>query len=148
MNGLYCTNFAHSRLNWRPCKQVWCGDCYTPHHLDHFYQHTLTDDDGFDWRPPEELLQHRHARAGDHLLIPFQCDLCWFQNLQYRDPLTNDRQDDLLLFCIWQASLDALWGKESDIIQAMLQVINQMGAFPVSDSFGFSVALAMLMKSL
>jgi hypothetical protein len=65
---------------------------------DSFYYHTLTDEDGFDWRSPEALLRYKEAWDGDHRLTLFQCDLCWFQNLQHRDP-HPDLPKDMLLLC-------------------------------------------------
>jgi hypothetical protein len=83
---LFFANFASSRRHWRPYQSVWHGICYTPHALDTFYCHVLTDEDGFDWRPMEDSLCYKQARDGNHLLTSFQCDLCWFRNLQHRDP--------------------------------------------------------------
>jgi hypothetical protein len=108
MSGLFCANFSSSRSFWSPCNQVWCGDCYTPHPLDKFYHYVPTDEAGFDWRPQEEQNRFRYARDGDHLLTPFQCDLCTFQNLQMRNPLPNSPKDDLLLCCIRRVMLDSL----------------------------------------
>lgn len=124
----------------------------------------ITDEDGFDWRPPEMLLRFKTARDGDHLLTPFQCDLCCFRNLQQRDPLPTLPQDQLLLCCIRRANLDAVWGRESHTVAATLRGVRHMvrlwgklglaptfpalGPYPVSDSLGMSVAIAMLMKTL
>ena len=33
------------------------------------------------------------GRNGDYFLQPFQCDLCWFQNLQNGDHVTSSRVD-------------------------------------------------------
>ena len=35
----------------------------------------------------EEKERYRTARDGDHLLAPFECDLCSFRNVQKRDPV-------------------------------------------------------------
>jgi hypothetical protein len=51
------------------------------------------------------------ARDGDHLMCPFQCDGCHFQNLKKRTPVALDT-DGVLLLCIWRANLDALWARE------------------------------------
>jgi hypothetical protein len=162
--GLFWANFAHSRLHWKPCRSAWHGACYQPHPLDHFYYHVATDDDGFDWRPPEALQRFRVARDGDHLLTSFQCDLCCFRNLQRRDPFPGLPQDDLLLCGIRQANLDALWGREPHTVADTLRGVRHLvrlwgklglapclpplGPYPVSDLLGMSVALAMLMKTL
>jgi hypothetical protein len=46
------------------------------------------------------------ARDGDHLMCPFQCDGCHFQNLKKRAPGASDT-DGVLLLCIRRANLDA-----------------------------------------
>jgi hypothetical protein len=68
--------------------------------MDKFYQHKPTDESGFEWRPKEDANQFRMARAGDHLLVPFQCDLCSFRNLTLRNPSDASPQDTFLLCCI------------------------------------------------
>jgi hypothetical protein len=164
MSGVFCANFASSRMCWTPCRKVWCGKCYTPHPLDKFFCFEVTDEDGFDWRPAEERLCHLHTRDGDHLLTPFQCDLCMFHNLQGRNPLKADAKDDLLLCCIRRANLDAVWGRETHTVQATLRLFSQLtcqlslvglhpnlpalGPYPVEDLFGARVAVGMLLKSL
>ena len=37
------------------------------------------------------------ARNGDHLMTPFQCDLCHFRNLKKQDPDYGQQQDLVLL---------------------------------------------------
>jgi hypothetical protein len=151
-------------MHWRPCHSVWHGRCYTVHPDDHFYYHVVTDDDGFDWRPKESELRYRVGRDGDNLLTTFQCDLCWFRNLQHRDPLPEVPQDNLLLCVIRRALLDSMWGREPQTVGATLRAARQLvqqwnkvglppqlpplGPFPVSDSLGMGVAVAMLLKSL
>jgi hypothetical protein len=51
--------------------------------------------------------QHTCAHNGDHLITPFQCVLHVFCNLMGHNPTAND---GLLLACIQQVDLDALWG--------------------------------------
>jgi len=40
------------------------------------------------------------ARAGDHLMIEFQCDVCHFWNIQLRNPDPKEAKDYLLMVCI------------------------------------------------
>jgi hypothetical protein len=143
---------------------MWCGPCYTPHPQDKFYQFQPADESGFEWRPRSEQHRHRCARSGDHLLVPFQCDLCSFRNLCLRNPAEDRPQDQFLLCCIRRANLDAMWGRESLTVSATLRGARQLvsrwrlahipvelpprGPFPVSDLFGMRVAIGMLIKSL
>jgi len=164
MSGVFCANFATCRPPWPACHQVWCGTCYTPHPLDKFYQHKPTDESGFEWRPKEDTHRFCVARAGDHLLVPFQCDLCSFRNLTLRNPDSDRPQDVFLLCCIRQTNLDAVWGRESNTVNGTLRGVRQLvnlwrvahipivlparGPFPVGDCLGLRVAVGMLIKSL
>jgi hypothetical protein len=143
---------------------VWCGSCYTPHPKDNFFRFVPTDEDGFEWRPAEDQPRYLYARDGDHLQVPFQCDLCMFQNLAHRNPCEDDPKDDLLLCCIRRINLDAVWGREPGTVSATLCAAQQMvklldkvdlcpelparGPFPVADSFGAKAAISMILKSL
>jgi hypothetical protein len=164
MTGLFCVNFAHSRGCWGACGQVWCGTCYVNHALDRFPHHKPVDEEGFYWKPEEDRFRYARGRDGDFLLTPFQCDLCVFRNLQLRDPAGGSLQDDLLLCCIRRVNLDAVWGRESSTVAATLRSAKAMirvwqmvgvmppfpplGPHPVGDSFGYGVAIAMVLKSL
>jgi hypothetical protein len=99
MNGLFCANFAHSRECWKPCLSVWCGPCYQQHPLDRYPHHIPADESGFEWRSDTDHLRYKKARNGDHLLLPFQCDLCVFRNLMHWNPLVNSAED-FFLCCI------------------------------------------------
>ncbi len=164
MNDLFCANLAHARECWALCRQVWCGSCYSNHALDRFPRFVPVDEGRFDWRPVEDTLGHTHARDGDHLVTPFQCNLCKFQNLQRRNPIASSLVDDMLLCCIRRVNIDAMRGRESSTVAATLRAMGHMvkmwtrvrltpsfpplGPYPVAVSFGFSVAIAIVMKSL
>jgi len=143
---------------------VWCGGCYTSHPLDRFPRHIPADEGGFEWQTPEDALRYTHARDGDHLLTPFQCDLCVFRNLHGRNPIPGIHRDDALLCCIRRVNLDAVWGREPSTVSNTLRgavhlkqqwtkvgldpTFPPLGPYPVKDSFGFSVAIGMVLKSL
>jgi hypothetical protein len=126
LQGLFSANFMNSQMCWTACPQVWCGTCYTPHELDTFFQPAPTDEEGFDWRPQDEILCHRQARDGNMLLTPFQCNLCSFPNLKLHNPSAYDPKDALLLCCIRRANLDAVWEREPQTVKATLQAGKQM----------------------
>jgi hypothetical protein len=146
------------------CRKAWHGECYTPHAMDNFFHHVAVHEDGFDWSTPADLLCYKEARAGDHLLTAFQCDICSFPNLQHRDPLPDLPRDNLLLCCIRRSNLDALLGREPSTVRAKLRGVKHLlrmwtkvdippplppiGPFPVQDSLGLGVAVAMLLKTL
>jgi hypothetical protein len=99
---------------------------------------------------------------GAHLCIPFQYEVCWFHNLEGRDP--RGESDDVYLACIRRANLDAMLRKSPLTIRAhrretitMLEnsrLIQKMpayhprGPFPLGDPVGMSLAVDMLLKSL
>jgi hypothetical protein len=100
------------------------------------------------------------GRDGDHLLTPFQCDLCVFRNLKHCNPGDGD---PLLMACIRQVNLDALWGREAATVDSTLRGAKQtikvlqqvgvpppflpLGPYPVGDPFGYAIAIAMVLKS-
>ena len=49
------------------------------------------DDEGFDNTLEGDEERFMTGRDGDHLMCPYQCDLCHFRNIQQRDP-TPGRQ--------------------------------------------------------
>ncbi len=48
----------------------------------------------------QEQKRFIEARAGDHLMIEFQCDVCHFWNIQQQDPDLKEAKDYLLMVCI------------------------------------------------
>ena len=62
-----------------------------------------------------EDLRFRKARAGDMLMVPFQCELCHFRNVYKRDPWPTDTRDTEVLEFMRRAILDSLWARETSI---------------------------------
>ena len=103
------------------------------------------------------------ARAGDHLITPFECDRCVFWKLKNRHSNANNAQDNLLLACIRRSSLDAFWSRATTTVNANRALVKQQivlseslglegpfqdyGPTPEFDHCGREVALAMLLKS-
>ena len=164
MDGLFCANFASSRGCWSACLSVYCGKCYKPKADDRFHVHKPTDRSGFQWGPKVNEDRFMHARNGDHLMTTFQCDLCVFRNLTGRNPIRHSLKDQLLQVCIRRCNLDALWGRERATVDAnrrslaktillwdkvgIIPPLPALGPFPLEDKLGYSVAIAMLLKSL
>jgi hypothetical protein len=110
------------------------------------------------------------GRNGDHLVCPFQCDLCHFRNIKRRNPKIGNFQDQTLLTGIRRCNLDALWGREvgtvSSNLSVMLDCVNlsdfrfgvnessagslfpSQGPHPVEDNFGMMIAVVMIEQSL
>ena len=48
------------------------------------------------------------ARAGDMLMLPFQCEICHYRNITKRDPNERDVKDAEVLEFIRRATLDSI----------------------------------------
>lgn len=79
--GLFCGNFSSRRGHWTPCRQAWCGPCYTVLDNREFPIAQPKDEDGAVVEDEATRTRYVAARNGDNLVTPFQCDLCHFQNL-------------------------------------------------------------------
>jgi hypothetical protein len=132
---------------------------------DHFPIRAPTDEDGFENVIESDVDRFKCGRDGDNLMIPFQCDLCHFRNIQNRNPDPRKyAKDGLALRCIRRANLDSFWSRESSTVsqnasQARTMedlgealgfdsVAPPMGLFPLKDTFGMKIACVTLMKSL
>jgi len=58
------------------------------------------DKEGVVTEDPRERKRFIEARAGDHLMIEFQCDVCHFRNIQQQNPDLKEAKDYLLMVCI------------------------------------------------
>jgi hypothetical protein len=104
------------------------------------------------------------GRNGDMISAPFQCDFCWFFNIQKRRPTPHlYPSDERLLTYIRRVNLDIFWSRESSTVQNTLRLLKKgktlseemglnpiripVGPWPVSDTCGFQVALETLRAS-
>ena len=103
------------------------------------------------------------ARHGDMLSAPFQCDFCWFLNLQGRLANVASPADRLLMAYIRRANLDIMWSREESTVRntltqfkkgrdlsmelGMRPVPVSLGPWPLEDNQGFQVALEILRAS-
>ena len=71
------------------------------------------EEEGFDLTLESDKGRHMSARNGDHLMIPFKCELCHYRNLKKMDPV-GDKEDVTLLRAIRRANLDAFWSREPE----------------------------------
>ena len=123
----------------------------------------LKDEEGLD--DPNEVNKFKFARNGDHLLAPFQCDLCQFRNIKHRDPRVNDVPDKKLLVAIRRANLDVFWGRSGNTVSSnkgdvkkilriaegefgISNIFPQMGPHPLEDRWGVGIACCILQKTL
>ena len=119
--GIVCANSTFQRQHWKPCQSAWHADCYgiKNSHVEYPIHKLENEDDGLidDEDIEEEASRFLHARDGDHLMCPFQCDLCHFRNIQKRDP-GPDPRDAYAMMAIRRAILDSFWSRESSTVLA------------------------------
>lgn len=100
---------------------------------------------------------------GSFLVVPFQCDICWFRSLQKREPQQGSYQDTRILAYIRRVNLDLIWSRAPgtiastrDNIKMMIRMWRELGIsidlpalgpWPLEDKVGFRLALAQVRYS-
>lgn len=134
------------------------------HAKDNFHVNKPQDSSGFELILPQDVNRFKYARNGDHIMTPFQCDVCIFFMLKGRAPIPNDHHDVLLQIAIRRVILDSFWSREPSTVDRNRQSFNKMvdvlkrvnvdpqvaplGPFPKHDIMGISVAIAVVLRSL
>jgi hypothetical protein len=118
--GIFCGNFMSRRGNCALCKGAWCPPCFRPLGRIHFPIALRYDDEGEVITSDDEEKRFVEARAGDHLMTPFQCEICHFRNIYARDPITRDLQDEECLEFIRRGVIDAFWSREPSTVKSIL----------------------------
>jgi hypothetical protein len=99
--------------------------------------------------------------AGAHCCLPIQCEKCWMNNLEGRDPGPGD---DFYVKCIRRATLDAIAGKSPNTIKGhknrTLEIVRNAehanripklqprGPFMLDDNVGMGLMVDILIKSV
>jgi hypothetical protein len=122
LQGIFCSNFSWTLGTFPPCRQVWCGECYTSDPQIQFFVRTAhdelpgSDEDQFHQARLDKAWKGKHRaknaflvrRNGDHTMIPFECDLCIFRKLTGRNPAEKCHVDALCSAAIRRVNLDAM----------------------------------------
>jgi len=122
------------------------------------------DEDGNSLMDPTGSGRFVEGRNGDHLMVPFQCELCHFRNIYGREPQANNVKDKLFFKYARRANLDCFWSREPPTVRNNLSLLNRitktedkfgfssvappMGPFPVADVLGMKAAIAILDRSM
>lgn len=129
---------------------------------DGFWIYHDEDEEGNPLVAPGEEKFFLEARPGDHLLCPFQCELCSFYKLKGHTPRTKDPSDALLLKYLRQANIDAFWCRRPGTVSGYVRLIAEQidagkvfgiemmdrpGPFPRDYDFGIRAAIGVLWKS-
>jgi hypothetical protein len=125
--GVFCaTNFRSATEYYAPCERCWCGKCYAPIGTKAFLIKKLVDEDEIDQTRPGDEKRFMEARPGDHLMTPFQCDLCHFRKMMGRNPVLTLWSDREILEYVKQANVDAFWSQEVSTVAKNLSATKQM----------------------
>ena len=142
---------------------AWHGSCYKLRTGDEYPIAKLNEVEGIN--DPGEADKFKCARNGDHVICPFQCDLCHFRNIKLRDPEAGSRQDKNLLIAIRRANVDSFWGRSSNTVKTnkgnLKRLVNiakdmygietplpDMGPHELQDNWGMGLAATLLGKSM
>ena len=105
------------------------------------------------------------GRDGDHLMNPFQCELCHFRNIQGYSPHPNSEADHSLQEHFRRVSLDTFWSREASTVRHNLglikraaksevkfdcinKIIPALGPHPLEDKAGMGACVLVLDKSM
>ncbi len=153
------------RGRFHVCDSSWCEKCFVPLGTRPFQIRTTLDEDGKVLKKDEDVDRFLEGRDGDHLITPFQCELCHFRNIQDRDPVVGNKKDESFLEHMRRVTLDAFWGREASTVRSNLgllrraaktedtfgcvnKIIPAVGPYPLEDTFGMGAAIAVLDKSM
>lgn len=128
-----------------------------------FYVHREENEYNLAWTKQGEENRYMIGVDGAFLVAPFQCDLCWFRNLERRSPIMSSYSDVRLLGFIRRVNLDIIWSRSPGTISSMKNgIVNlirswkelhmtidlpPVGPWPVGDDVGFRVAMGQLRYS-
>jgi hypothetical protein len=99
MDGIFCANFCESRGNLPACRKTWHAECYECLGQGKFPVRTTTDEEGNRWfRQDARADRINKGVRGAHASIPFQCEDCWFLNIEGQPRVSG--LDDVYTMCI------------------------------------------------
>ena len=118
--GVYCGNYLTQQGQLPPFQMVWHGNCFKMQHDDPYPIVKLcsynADDNNLRIPDEEGHMEYRSARNMDHLVCPFQCNMCRSWNIKKRSPRAHSQFDYSLMVVIWRGSVDAFWRRRSGVV--------------------------------
>jgi hypothetical protein len=128
-----CANFSARQGTFAPCNSCWCGPCYQPLGVKEHPIHLEVDEDGDLLEDANDAERFLVARAGDHLMIPFQCEVCHFRKVMQGVPAKSLPRDQEILEIMRRANIDAFWSPESSTVRSDLgeAMRPEITAFPL-----------------
>ena len=94
--------------------------CYKASSSITFHTAMPENDEGLSWLKTKEEFRFKSARRGDMISSLFQCNCCWFVNINKK--VANDiALNDVRLFAyIRRVNLDVMWSSEPCVLKATL----------------------------
>jgi hypothetical protein len=162
-HGIFCGNFLSNVGSWKVCQKGWCAKCYKAHPGLDFHIHKEQNEVNLSWVKKGEDMRFLEGIDGAFLVVPFQCDTCWFRVLQGREPRVGSYQDNRIYAHIRRVNLDLIWSRAPgtiastrDNVKMMIKMWRELGVdiglpslgpWPEEDKVGFRVALAQVRYS-
>ena len=128
-----------------------------------FHIHKEQNDVNLSWVKKGDDGRFLEGIDGAFLVVPFQCDTCWFRVLEKREPKVGSYQDNRILAYVRRVNLDLIWSRapgtiasSRDNIKMMIKMWRELGVsvdlpslgpWPEEDRVGFRVALAQVRYS-
>ena len=157
-HGIFCGNFSAKRGSLTTCQRGWCAACYkAPKNLD-FHIHREQNEVNLSWIKKGEDKRFLQGIDGAFLVVPFQCDWCWFKALEDREPMANSYHDTCLMGYIRRVNLDLIWCRSPSTITSARDNVKMLitmwrelgmkielpplGPWPLKDEVGFRIAMA------
>ena len=111
------------------CRGVWDAACYIKYEWDDFPVLGRYDLDnslmGVNKLQSDDPHMFQIGQNGDHIMVPFQCNLCIFLNIKNWRPQNASHQNWLLLLSIRRVILDSFWSRESSTVVANFREANR-----------------------
>ena len=148
---------------------MWCAGCYTSNDYIRFHVRAKPGLDEEEdrvksaWVAVSFQNEYLVARDGDHLITPFECDLCIFIKLKGRYPITQSESDKKLASCIRRVNLDSFWSRAPTTVANNLRLAKNLvnlpkavgldspfisaGPCPSFDHCGYQIAISMILMS-
>ena len=119
------------------------------------------EEEDFDLTQAGDKQRHLRDRDSDHLMVPFQCDLCHFRNIAQRDP-GQSGADVKLIVSIRRATF---WSREPGTVvvatrkkgvnikklgylMGLSNISPETRSLPLEDTMGMGIVVCMLQRSL
>lgn len=120
--------------------------------------------DGNVWHKQTQFEKEmNHGTSGAHTVVPFQCERCWFVNLEGRLPIPGYPKDDTLKKMMRRVNLDIMNGRATSTIKQHANEVKrtvrecavlgktpsyeERGPLPMRDTAGMGLAIEMVNRS-